>query len=230
MIWSSGLDLGQAQDFSALAILQVSGTDVKYDIPGGTQILECLPLTHVHCRHLERFPLMTRYTDIVQTVQSRLKRLKGQSFLAVDKTGVGAGPFELLEAARLNPIGITITGGDKAQQGAHVRDQRVPKRDLVGSVQVALQNRILKFDRIPFEATLKKEIQNFRVKISAEGHDTYNNWRESDHDDLLLAVAIACWTAEQMIALFAKLGVDAIHDRIQSQRGGFGGEGSISPI
>jgi hypothetical protein len=47
---------------------------------------------------------------------------------------------------------------------------------------------------------LVRELLNFRVKISDLGHDTYNAWRESEHDDLVLAVAIAAWVAELVIA------------------------------
>jgi len=31
------------------------------------------------------------------------------------------------------------------------------------------------------------------VKITAKAHDIYEPWREGIHDDLVLAVALACW-------------------------------------
>ena len=41
---------------------------------------------------------------------------------------------------------------------------------------------------------LKGELLNFRRKINlATAHDSYEYWRESDHDDLVLATALACW-------------------------------------
>jgi hypothetical protein len=41
---------------------------------------------------------------------------------------------------------------------------------------------------------LKKELLNFRRKIDLRtAHDSYEHWRESDHDDLVLAAALACW-------------------------------------
>jgi hypothetical protein len=46
--------------------------------------------------------------------------------------------------------------------------------------------------------TLKRELLNFKVKINiATGHDSYEAWREGDHDDLVLAVAMACWCGER---------------------------------
>jgi hypothetical protein len=41
---------------------------------------------------------------------------------------------------------------------------------------------------------LKKELLNFKRKINLKtGHDSYEHWREGDHDDLVLACALACW-------------------------------------
>ena len=34
-----------------------------------------------------------------------------------------------------------------------------------------------------------------RVKVSASGHESFAAWREGTHDDLVLAVALACWRA-----------------------------------
>jgi hypothetical protein len=34
-------------------------------------------------------------------------------------------------------------------------------------------------------ATLKAEGENFKVKVNLRGNETYESWRESDHDDLL---------------------------------------------
>ena len=55
---------------------------------------------------------------------------------------------------------------------------------------------------LPDAPVLKAELENFRVKISLAGHDTYaagagDEWRQGAHDDLVLAVALACWYGEQ---------------------------------
>jgi hypothetical protein len=37
---------------------------------------------------------------------------------------------------------------------------------------------------------------NFKRKINLKtAHDSYEHWRETDHDDLVLATALACWGA-----------------------------------
>jgi hypothetical protein len=44
--------------------------------------------------------------------------------------------------------------------------------------------------------TLRGELLNFRRKQNViTAHISYEHWRESDHDDLVLACALACWKA-----------------------------------
>src|SRR5262249_20623470 len=45
---------------------------------------------------------------------------------------------------------------------------------------------------------LAKEMQAFRVKITTTGNETFEAWRERDHDDLVLAVALAAWLGERI--------------------------------
>jgi hypothetical protein len=43
---------------------------------------------------------------------------------------------------------------------------------------------------------LRRELLNFRRKQNiVTAHISYEHWRESDHDDLVLAAALACWKA-----------------------------------
>jgi hypothetical protein len=38
---------------------------------------------------------------------------------------------------------------------------------------------------------------SFRAKITTKGHDTYESWRDGDHDDLVLALALGSWYFER---------------------------------
>lgn len=184
-----GLDLGQAHDYSALAILERHGS---YKTDKGTWLF--------HCRYLKRWPLRTPYPVIVADTASivndpQLQQGSAKRTLAIDATGVGAPIVDLFKrekiAAKLKAI--QITGGDSVNSDNFVT--RVPKRDLVSTVQVALQNDRLKIAKsLPDAATLTSELQNFQVKITDTAHDTYGAWREGTHDDLVLAVALALWT------------------------------------
>ncbi|MEN6341044.1 MAG: hypothetical protein ABFC89_00630 [Methanospirillum sp.] len=174
-----GLDLGQAADYTAIAVVEWTPDALKV-------------------RHLQRFALGTLYPAIVDAVAGLVSRLPGSPELAVDQTGVGRPVVDLLRVRGLRFDAVTITGGDTATHDG--QDWRVPKRDLVGAVAVALQNERLKIARaLPEAETLKRELLNFKVTIDPKtAHDSYSSWRESDHDDLVLAVALAVWSAERL--------------------------------
>lgn len=176
-----GLDLGQVSDYTAVCVV------------------EAYPPLQYGVRHLERYRLGTPYPTIVEKATTLVQLLtRGDSTprLVVDATGVGRPVVDLLTQAGLNPIAITITGGDTPSRNG--REWRVPKRDLVGALVVAFQGQRLKIaEALPEARTLIDELLNFKVKISASGHDSYEAWREGVHDDLVLSVAMAVWAARQ---------------------------------
>ncbi len=52
--------------------------------------------------------------------------------------------------------------------------------------------------RLKLGPILQQEMLNFKVKIDPQrAHDSYSAWREADHDDLILSVALAAWYGEQ---------------------------------
>jgi hypothetical protein len=209
----AGLDLGQSQDYSALTILEHAG-------PGERSYL---PDQHWNARHLQRWELQTPYPAIVRDVVAMLGQpplAAGDVTLAIDATGCGRPVLDLFRAAVRKPsagwpgmpieprpglaarlIPIQITGGNQVTRDGDVWN--VPKRDLAGAVQVALQSRRLKVARdLPDTQVLLAELANFRVTISLAGHDSYGagsgeEWRVGAHDDLVLAVAIALWAAQR---------------------------------
>ncbi len=51
-------------------------------------------------------------------------------------------------------------------------------------------------EALPEASILTQELTNFKAQIGLSGHDSYgagDDWRSSNHDDLVLAVAIAAW-------------------------------------
>jgi hypothetical protein len=149
-------------------------------------------------RHIERLRKVP-YPEIVRIVKEcvRSPQLRGHCALIVDQTGVGRPVVDMLRLARLAPIPVSITGGDAVSGNAR-EGFRVPKRDLAGVLQVLVQASRLHFAQaLPDLAVLQKELLNFKVKIDPQtAHDSYSAWREGDHDDLVLAVALACWYGE----------------------------------
>jgi hypothetical protein len=187
-----GLDLGQASDFTALAVLERPP-------PAPTPTPREEPIYSV--RHLQRFPLGTPYTTIVPAVACLLgtEPLKGCATLVVDQTGVGRALVDMLRRAPVpgRMVPVTITGG-QAVTVAEDGSRHVPKKELVTCLQLLLQGRRLQVARtLPDAELLVRELQNFRVKITGAAHETFGAWRDGEHDDLVLAVALASWLANR---------------------------------
>ncbi len=214
-----GVDLGQQRDYTAISVtekvlLPTGGFAREPYFDWDTQrtrwhrVEETKPEYRV--RHLERPPLGTSYVEVVERILELLEALGDKELvLAVDTTGVGrpvadmlkAGLLDWLESNRRREITtawITITGGDsvtKVEGGG----LRVPKRDLASAPLVLMQNGQLKIaEGLKLREALERELLNFKVKINiSTAHDSYEAWREGDHDDLVLCVALACWAGER---------------------------------
>lgn len=195
-----GLDLGQSADYTALAVVH----SVHTRTPDG-QMAKGL-----HLRHLERYPLRTPYPEIVENVAALIRdeKLSPTEYdpsrgryssrppaLVVDNTGVGVAVTDLLKGKGLRFMPVTITGGDEAHKTG--RNWRVPKRDIVAALEVPFHTGELKVaEGLSLWPVLREELLNFRRKIDLKtAHDSYEHWREADHDDLVLATALACWRA-----------------------------------
>jgi hypothetical protein len=183
------LDLGQEQDFSALCVVRQT-MESDPDNTGGSASMYLI-------QHLQRWPLRTPYTEIVSDVAMLLARepLPG-CWLALDGTGVGKAVTDMFRTVKMPARLVPITIHGVVQVCVNGEGWSVPKKDLVGVLQVLLQRRRLKVARLPERETLLQEMRAFRVKVSATGHESFAAWRERDHDDLVLAVALACWLGE----------------------------------
>ena len=204
-----GVDLGQKQDFTALCVLERA--EVMLDVRD-LVTWECKRETRFELRYLERMKLRTPYPAVVERIREVAMdpALGARRSLVVDATGVGAPVVDLLCAAGVGceivPVMITGGGGGaKAGGGASgaggratAEERRVPKRDLMVGLQLMFDEGQLRIARgLPETEVLLKELMGMRVRISASGHKSYGSGRETPHDDLVLAVALACWQAKQ---------------------------------
>jgi hypothetical protein len=127
----AGLDLGQAQDPTALALLE------KRWIPNPDPARPAEFLSHYHARFLKRWPLGTPYPKIVADVRELLARQPLDCpTLAVDGTGVGRAVVDLFRQAdlpaALRPTLITAGHQITAAGDGYLH---VPKKELVSVVQ-----------------------------------------------------------------------------------------------
>lgn len=236
-----GLDLGQANDYTAAAIVRRLQSVELYTEQDLQREGELWPqsatyaafkmgkpksrTSHYQCVHLQRWPVGTKYPAIVADVAEMLRRLpapqqpderqgptrlsergikpippmgsRNRNELVIDRTGVGRAVYDMFTDLGVRPVGITITGGERAAraQGGCT----VPKKDLAGSLQATFGTGRLKIAEVLQEApTLVQELQNFEVRVSTSGHAQYAaDWRSGDHDDLVLALAVAVWYGER---------------------------------
>ena len=188
-----GLDLGQRQDHTAIVIVERRDLRRGYQARVFDQLL---------VRWVERVALGTPYPMVVERVRSFAQHweLAGRCAVVMDGTGVGAPVVEMMWRAELGCeiTAVTITGGDRESRSGGGRIS-VPKRDLIAGVQLALEKGELKIAKQMRETgALVRELLQMRVtaglalgkvRIGADG--------AGEHDDLALALALACWRAKR---------------------------------
>jgi hypothetical protein len=148
-------------------------------------------------RAAARIPLGTPYTQVVEKVRDvvRSPRLRGKCTVVVDGSGVGEPVVEMMRRADLGCalMAVIITGGSGTRSGA-AGYRYVSKFDLMTGLQLALEKEELRIAPGMREAAaLVKELVDVRVAangaMGAEGR--------GQHDDLVMAVALACWRAKK---------------------------------
>jgi hypothetical protein len=118
----------------------------------------------------------------------------------LDETGVGRAVTDMVRAAGisawLRPFSITC--------GAAVTSKTVAKKHLIGAVQAPLcSGRLHLAQFLELTPTLTKELSDFRVKVTEDRNETFASWRERDHDDLVLALALALFVGNEPGVAFA---------------------------
>lgn len=197
----AGLDLGQRNDYSTIAVL-----DLVEEISNQRNPVNYEFITRriLHLRGLHRFPLGTPYTEIPSLVRSAIVTPPVGHFgalpkttLAIDAGGPGLPVIELVRQAKVpcNILPAMITGG---AMGNYLAGSiySVPRRDLVTHLRTALENQVLVFPQdLPMREALKQELLNIE---SAGG--------QSKHDDMAIAIALALWaTTIRMPSLLGNL-------------------------
>jgi hypothetical protein len=192
----TGLDLGQTQDYTAIAV--VERIELEGDWDGAMWAKR--KKAELRLRHLERVPLGTPYPDVVSRAARVVDTLRagGTSYLIPDATGVGRPVVNMLQAAglgnRMWPVSITGGPLERLEKGIYL----TPKRDLIVGLQILLQEeKLVLASGMEFEEALLREMQTMQVRVGVRS-EQYGQWREGEHDDLVLAVALACWGARKV--------------------------------
>ena len=203
-----GVDIGKLRDYTALVVNEaIACSNVHYQRTKFQPIPVEIGRRRIF-RHrlvnLHRYQLGTPYPEIYSSIQSvmrQLHRLDGApNELVVDQTGVGGPVVDGLRHIGLRPLGITITGGSTVTHVDH-QNINVPKSVLASSLDAVMsQDRIDVTEGASASQKLKHELGAFSVKVRASGGEALEAEREQDHDDLVMAAALAVWRVENLPA------------------------------
>jgi hypothetical protein len=223
--YSVGVDLGQASDFTAIAVLEKTiappetamfnpvGESPSNRLVEGSLVYDLV--------YLKRPKLGTAYDVIAKRVADLICELEpegafgelGQVTLSVDGTGVGRGVVDMLRTEfqrrgatsksvpRVDFRAVSVTGSNTSLKRPSRSDGywSTPKRDLVFPAVAAFQQGKIRIAKgIKDRDALVHELKNYRRTTNiATGGMQFEPWRESDHDDLLFAVCLALFGWQQ---------------------------------
>lgn len=185
-----GVHIGQGQNPSAMTEVYFSGW--SYSI-----------------LRLTRFPLGILYTELEDFLIERLKvlTLNGDyhAKTRVNATGVGSPVINLLRKKVTGLTEVYLTGGYKLEEKED--GLMLPKELMLSNLKVLLQTKRISgiFEKPEHQMTasdkeqfalfdaLKSEILNYETKVHIDAAHWNPETKTGEHDDLAIALALACW-------------------------------------
>lgn len=184
-----GVDVGQARDHPALVAVEARSDR------------QVVPRPHWRVRAIDQVPLGLPYAQLADRVVALVDALVARTpsrpvVVVLDATGIGRAVAELLAPAEglvrvAHLVPVTWTAGKQVTQ--QQRGVGVPKRMLIESLVADLQQRRVTIPPgLANAATLASELRLFTAR-NAPGRRTPVLGAASGHDDLVAALALACW-------------------------------------
>lgn len=183
-----GVDLGKTHDHTAIAVVEQENARLINQ----SRISAALPPLppKLLVRRIERIALGTPYPRVVDRIRAVTHELAfaGRCALVIDGTGLGAPVVDMLLEPGIgcDLTAVTITGGaqESRTRWPYVS---VPRRDLIAGIQLALEKgQIVIARRMQESAALLRELLSVRLDRDSP-----------EHDDLVLALALACWRSRR---------------------------------
>jgi hypothetical protein len=204
-----GLDIGRTNDYTAYAVVERSGEPGSYGYNVvALERMRYLPYPEI-CRKVQAMTsdpaLRPRrlYPADGRHATERLE-LAPPATMAIDSNGVGEPLTDTFLAAPMaaTTVPIKITAGDtwRRDRWPGTTDTYaywVSKRLLCANVLSLLTSgRLRVVPTLKDARILENEMRTFKIDMTKYGNETFGAWRESDHDDTVLAVSLATWLAE----------------------------------
>jgi hypothetical protein len=180
-----GIDLGASQDYTVISIATRAHSERGRVCLFGH--IECLPQNMPFERQCDEISSLLRRPMIHGRIDS----------VAADFTGIGAPVWEMLQRRQLpNLKGVLITGGQPGSATQRGNIHHVPKIDLIdGFRTLGNTGRLFVHPGLKNAKKFEAELQDFRVEYTETGYMKMNAVSGS-HDDIVMSVAIAAYTAE----------------------------------
>jgi hypothetical protein len=211
-----GVDLGQSADYSAfVGVEKVRITEFEKWVENPTARVELnnpyanLEPTYkvdieYHIKLIDRARLGTSYADIVRHIYKIVNAPSIKDYLALgnlkpivalDASGIGRAVFDMLQEAGVREVrAITATGGENIHEDGEY--YTVPKTHLAALIKGLFGRGILKIAKdLPEADTLIRELENYLIKRTASANVKLEA-AGSGHDDLVSALSLACFIAE----------------------------------
>jgi hypothetical protein len=192
-IFAVGGELGNRADGTAVSVVELVDTDPASDQP------------RLQVRHLKRFPPGTPFKDIADGLLdvlnskelSQSKDVDVTVLIVIDQTAVGSSVVDEILKTLNRPDARRVF-----MFGSHTESYSnginfVPKQELISCLQAGLGWELLKFAEALSETkALVEELVNYQDRKTNTILQA-DTWREHKSDDLVFAVALACWMLQQ---------------------------------
>jgi hypothetical protein len=174
-IINCGIDPGKATDPAAIIVSELDGK-------------------HRLIRYIESVSLGTPYTTLRDRVLELDVRMRpyGWPNWYIERNGAGESFIDLLKETSLAKRiwSLYTSSGDTYKCNEETKEITIGKSKLVGRLVVLFEQQLISLPGIPATDLLLEQLRNFGYQMSS-GNIKYE--AETGHDDLVMAMAIACY-------------------------------------
>ena len=198
------LDIGSSSDYAAGILLT---RNIKKQKPlSNVRILgvnETINVIQQKWVTLTYHPeLHTPYKTIASYTKNLLNdaQLAGDCWLLVDRGEAGNAVIEMLYDLNLSPLGIRSTSGTNISDSSSGPGYNVPHTELIQALRVEVEQQIIRVSKdVEHQAKLLQELKTLKAKKTSNKKALhYEAAREKDHDDLVMALAMAVWFSRKV--------------------------------
>ena len=173
-------DVAQTVDSSIIAVIEYEGNPAMYWVRRIVKLAKGMP-----------------YDQQVKDVHELFFQYQNAKII-IDRTGIGLAICDCIVAGGLQPVQVSLTGGDLMTKPAPGK-VNLPKKDMVAAITKCIQEHRLKVVKGCENAALfKSELKSFQLKVSASGNNSYNA-APGSHDDTITAVGLCIWYGDKGI-------------------------------